>query len=542
MITATVTHDGRVNILHAEKGMTVLEILRSGGVFIDAPCSGRGHCGKCAVKASGLLSPPQKAEIELLPPALLEHGCRLACLAVATGDISVTVPDTQAVKIETGGAAQNCVFAPSVTVDASGSHFKVDFRGAEIDSLGDAAPVLGMALDIGTTTLAARFFDLISGKNLGTETALNPQRKFGADVISRIATCSDAENGTEKLCSAVRGAVSQMTEKFCMRCGAAADNIYHCIIAGNTVMQHIAAGISPAGMGRSPFKPSTLFGCETSAESFGIGLNHSTRVYFSPCVSAFVGGDITAGLLACGFDTLQKPTLFVDIGTNGEMALLCHNDILCCSTAAGPAFEGAHIVCGTGSVAGAISRVAAGSDGVTYETIGGAKAAGICGSGLIDAVAALMDLGLLDETGALDTEFESSERGAYFPIGKSDIYITQKDVREIQLAKSAVASGVESLLCRAGLKAADISRVFVAGGFGACINIKNACRIGLLPREFLPLATPVYNTSLAGASMLLLDRHSFDRIDNITRRCRIVELAGNTFFEKRFVENMLFDR
>lgn len=540
-MTATVTHDGKKNIVHFEKGTTIMDILRSGGVFIDAPCSGHGHCGKCAVKASGLLSQPSKAEIELLSPTLLENGFRLACLAVADGDISVAV-ETKPVQVETGCILKNCVFAPSVTITATEKRFEVDFLGAEIDSFDAPAPVLGMALDIGTTTLAARFFDLKTGRNLGTETALNPQRQYGADVISRIAACSDTEIGTEKLYGAVCGAASQMAEKFCLRFDAATDNIYHCVIAGNTVMQHIAAGISPAGMARSPFDPASLFGCESNAEGTGFDFNIAAHVYFSPCVSAFIGGDITAGLLACGFDTLQKPSLFVDIGTNGEIALLCDDGILCCSTAAGPAFEGAHISCGTGSVTGAIGRVTAVGDGrVTYDTIGGAKAIGICGSGLIDAMAALIDLGLLDETGSLDTGFQSDKLGFFFPIGESGVYITQKDVREIQLAKSAIASGIESLLDRAGLKPAQISRVFVAGGFGACIDVKNACRIGLLPQEFLPLAIPAYNTSLAGASMLLLNRHCFNRIDNITRQCRLVELACNSYFEERFVENMLFD-
>ncbi len=531
MISVSVTQGRIVKEIEAEKDMTIMEILRTAGIFLDLPCGGRGHCGKCAVKAYGKLSLPAAVEEDHLSPELIAQGFRLACLARAQGDIQVFVPEVRMVEIETGGSLTSCEFSPAVTCFSYGDRFEVDFRGVVIDSKKEHTPVLGAAFDIGTTTLAARFFDLETGKTIGTEAMLNPQRKYGADVISRIAAC---ENDTEKLHNDICGAIVQMTSKFCTCFGAAAESIYHCTVAGNTVMQHIAAGISPTGMARSPFEPVSLFGCEVDDDALEIGINSGAHVYFSPCVSAFVGGDITAGMLACGFDKLDKPSLFVDIGTNGEMALLYNDEIFCCSTAAGPAFEGAHIACGTGSVAGAISRVTVCGGKINYETIGGEKPIGICGSGLIDAAAALLDLGLLDETGAL------CEDNGDFSFDGSDVYINQRDLREVQLAKSAIAAGIDALLDTAGLKAADISQVFVAGGFGTHMDIKSACRIGLLPKEFLNSAISVGNAALSGASMLLLNDNNFKRIEDITQKCRIVELAGNAFFEKQFIENMLF--
>lgn len=536
MIRAQVTQGNKTRVVSGEKGMTVMAILHAAGIFIDAPCGGRGRCGKCKVKVSGSVRPPCEGEKKLLSPALLADGFRLACRAVAEGDISVFLPEMRTVEIE----AENkigCPFDPPVTVFADGDRFEVDYLGQKIAAT-DSETAVGATFDIGTTTLAASFFDLKNAKHLGTRTLLNPQRRYGADVISRIAACAE---DCEKLTYTLREALGQMIDDFCKESGLSKESIYHCTVAGNTVMLHFAAGISPEGMARSPFKPATLFGTAYAAKDVGIPANSGARAYFLPCVSGFVGGDITAGLLACGFDRLERPALFIDIGTNGEMALLCGDEILCCSTAAGPAFEGAHIACGTGSVAGAVNRVKVQGKSLTFGTIGGEKPIGICGSGLIDAVAALLDLGLLDETGALETGLTNEKDEAYYPIGDTGLYITQRDIREVQLAKSAIASGLETLLEKSGLNAADIGEVFIAGGFGTRMNAESACRIGLLPREFQSRARSCGNTALKGASMLLLDRKSLRRIDDIARRCRLVELAGDAFFEERFIENMLFE-
>ncbi len=395
-----------------------------------------------------------------------------------------------------------------------------------------------MAVDIGTTTLAARFFNLDTGAAIGTETALNPQSQFGADVISRIDACM--HSGTEKLQLSVITAINFMINSFCVSSGISTDKIYKCVFAGNTVMLHIAAGLSPAGMAASPFEPNTLFGNSLSALQIGVNINRDAPIYFSPCISAFVGGDITAGMLACSFDTLQKPAFFVDIGTNGEIALICGNSIFCCSTAAGPAFEGAHIECGTGCIPGAINHVCTKQGELNFETISGNTPCGICGSGLIDAAAVLSSNRIFDETGAFDLQNPDISNGKYYFYG-TEIFISQQDIREIQLAKSAIISGIETLLQVAKIEAGSISNVYIAGGFGSHLDIKSACQIGLLPSAFIDSAKSVGNTALEGASSLLLNGNSIERAKKIINRCKNIDLAQNKFFQQRFVENMLFE-
>lgn len=527
MIKAVLHFQTTEKIVFIKPGSTLREILHDGGFFIDYPCGGHGICGKCAIKVSGALSPVTSSEKSKLTQKLLENGYRLSCLAKAVGDVEIILPHSIDTIIET-----NFVDTLSLTQPLNS---KITDKSVEAK---ESNIMIGLAVDIGTTTLAARFFNLDTGAEMGTETALNPQSIFGADVISRIEACM--QFGTEKLQLAINGAINSMIISFCTKHGLSADLINNCIFAGNTVMLHIVAGLSPEGMAVFPFEPKTLFGYSLPASKLGIKINSDASVYFAPCLSAFVGGDITAGLLACSIDSLCQPTLFVDVGTNGEIALLCGDNIFCCSTAAGPAFEGAHIECGTGCIIGAINQVFEQNGKLVFETIGEKKPCGICGSGLIDASSVLLSRGIFDETGAFDTENSSETKGKYY-FGKTEIFISQQDIREIQLAKSAIISGIETLLNIANIGSRSVAFVFIAGGFGAHMNIKSACKIGLLPSVFSEIAKPVGNTSLEGASKLLLNSDSFNRIKEITRRCKNIDLAENVYFQQQFIENMLLE-
>lgn len=502
MISVTVKSGKNKKIVSGECGMPVMDILRNNGIFLDAPCGGHGRCGKCYAKITGPLEPMAEAERKLLPSKLISEGYRLSCFARATGDITVMLPE---------------------------NNFKSDKSTNVINKISDN---IGIAADLGTTTIAIRYFDLESKNEIEAQSFLNPQRQFGADVISRIGACINI--GIKKLQDTLIFEINKNITAFCKKHSITKEQIVKSVFAGNTVMQHIAAGISPESMAAYPFAPSTLFNCEIKAKTIGLQINPEANVYFPPCVSAFVGGDITSGMLACSFDKLNASgtsSLFVDIGTNGEMALLSGKDILCSSTAAGPAFEGAHIACGTGSVPGAICKVYEKNIKPAFETIGNAAPCGICGSGLIDAVSVLLDTNLIDGTGALDDgQFDFD----------SNIFITQHDIREIQLAKSAIVSGIETLLENAGLSTDVIDNVFIAGGFGSNINIKSACRIGLLPKKFENISKAVGNTSLAGASMLLLEDKNKVRLRNLAKSCRSIDLSTNSFFTQRFVDNMLF--
>lgn len=543
MIKAVIVGDSSRRCLQAEPGISIMEILNKAGIFINAPCGGRGTCGKCAVRISGAVTKAAEQEKVLLG-SRLEHGYRLACRAKALGNFTVWLPNCSAGEIETGYVPVKTKLNPPVSVEKPDEHYEVSYRGTVIDILIDETPVIGLAVDLGTTTLALRFFDLKTGRKIGEMASQNPQRRWGADVISRIAAGLDVGCGVKRLQQDVIGAISGMTAEFCKKHGISTRSIYFCAIAGNTVMQHLAAGLSPEGMAAAPFEPSSLFGMDVLAHEIGLSIYCNARVYFAPCVSAFVGGDIVAGLYECGFDGLTSPALLVDIGTNGESALFDGKRILCCSTAAGPAFEGAHISCGCASINGAVSHLTESLGSPVYEVIGGEKPVGICGSGLVDIAAYLVRHGIVDETGAFNPaahELTNKENGSAFVVddGQS-IIVTQKDVREVQLAKSAVAAGIETLLDTAKLDPEDIESVFLAGGFGKGINIKNACEIGLLPKQFLAKTHAVGNTSLGGAAAVLLDREMEKRLQNIAARCQYIELAESSCFSKNFIDHMEF--
>ncbi|MDR3644069.1 MAG: ASKHA domain-containing protein, partial [Clostridia bacterium] len=444
--------DGGSASLEAEAGITIRELFAQSQVGFDAPCGGNGRCGKCRLYAAGALSEPEERERSFLTEGELRSGMRLACYARLLGDCELRLPEENA-SIETSGRSEAYDFEPTVTVgeatltiptlknplddrgnllsaakaaDASyaalkklpaltragkWSLFYVKDGETVLDVCPEKPKAAGMAVDIGTTTVVAYFYDLETGRLLGIESGLNEQKGFGADVISRIAACIDMPEGLRALQEAIIGQLNGFVQSFCRKSGFKRGNLYQATIAGNTTMQHIAAGLSPANIASAPFIPCSLFGFTLGAEQIGLELAQAAQVYFSPCLSSYVGGDITAGMLACGLDRMKDTCLYIDIGTNGEMALRHGGEIVCCSTAAGPAFEGAHIKYGTGGVWGAISGVRAdtmradamrnGAVQIDFETIGGVPPIGLCGSGLIDALAVMKRLGVIDETGRI---------------------------------------------------------------------------------------------------------------------------------------------
>ncbi|HEX2938158.1 MAG TPA: ASKHA domain-containing protein, partial [Ruminiclostridium sp.] len=507
--------NGAEKTIFCKNNIILMELLRREGIFLDSPCGGNGRCGKCLVKATGQLSVPDNEEIELLG-SKIEQGLRLACRARIKGNAVIIISETQQVNNGTEKfSSQN---------QSSGQYKKPSSR-------------IGIAADIGTTTIAVTFYDLSDGREIGTFSTLNAQREYGADVISRIAACE--KTGVENLRSILFESINSEVEGFFKKYSINRDNIMTCVFAGNTVMQHIAAGISPEGMSRFPYKPLSHFGYSILACELGLCVGRNVQIYFSPCVSAFIGGDITAGLLTCGFDKITEPALFIDIGTNGEMALADgKGNIFCTSTAAGPALEGAHIACGTGSIPGAINKAAVQNGTIQYKTMGGVEPIGICGTGIIDCVAALLELGLIDETGAIIKNEQITDKRCF--VGNSKVYLNQKDIREVQVAKSAIASGIYSLLDIADTDIKEIKKVLVAGGLGTGMNIKNACRIGLLPYQFENIAESVGNTSLLGAALILLNKDNIKRAEKIKSMCRTVDLSTNQNFSSKFIDNMMF--
>ena len=485
--------------IETETGRTVLEVLRENGAGPEAPCGGRGRCGKCRVRTDGAFSPVTESEAALLTPEDLSAGIRLACCCRVEGDGTVECMGEKASQIVTG---------------FDESQFKTEH------SWGSG---VGMAADIGTTTVAVYCYDLEAGKCLSAASEMNRQREFGADVISRIEACGKAPDALCRQQALIAEQLNRLMGEYAGRARAA-------VIAGNTTMLHLLAGLDPSGMAQSPFIPQSLFGVECSGEQLGLRVNGP--VYLSPCVSAYVGGDITAGMTACGLDRPGPPRLYVDVGTNGEMALAANGTIWCCSAAAGPAFEGAHIRCGCGSTPGAVSRVWLEPDGsLGFATIGGGKPRGICGSGLIDLTAALLAGGRMDETGRLETAEIFLADG---------VFLTQQDVREMQLAKAAIAAGIDTLLHDSGVSLSQVEEAYIAGGFGAHIHPGPAAEIGLLPAPLLGRFKTVGNGAGLGACGALLSDSLRERLERVSDSCRYRELSGNAFFNDAFINRMCF--
>ena len=510
--------------VEAHCGESLLEVLRRAGVPIAAPCGGAGTCGKCAVEVHRASA----------------HGWErvLACQTPAEDGMEVRLGTTGSLLVEDG--------APDL--DRLLARFTRD----------DAAPGdLGVAVDLGTTTVAAYLIDLRAGRLLAHGGEANPQASFGADVISRIQACREGK--LAELQRAAAGCVRDLAAALCARASADAARITRWAVAGNTVMQHILCGASPESIGAYPFTPQLLFGDTRAVPGLG------ARVAFCPCVSGYVGGDITAGLLACGIDELTTPgagagrredasrtVLFADLGTNGEMAIAAGGELVCCATATGPAFEGANISCGMQARAGAVSACRFEDGAFAVEVIGGGVPAGVCGSGLIDALAACLKAGVVDETGRVLLPDElPPERARLVELrdGKpvvllvpdGTVVLTQQDVRALQLAKAAVAAGIATLLDAAGVDVADVDELVIGGAFGAHLRPEAAAAIGLIPRALLPKVRLVGNCAGAGACAALLSTPARERMTQLAHDARYVELSLDAGFSEAFVDAMEFE-
>jgi uncharacterized 2Fe-2S/4Fe-4S cluster protein (DUF4445 family) len=416
------------------------------------------------------------------------------------------------------------------------------------------ARVLGAGVDLGTTTVVVRLVDLATGEHLGSRSELNAQREFGADVISRIAFASEGTKGLETLKDRITFQIAAMLADLVASAGMDPDDLVSIAVAGNTTMLHLLAGVPPDAIARAPFAPAFLRARTESARSMGLVAHPGCAAILLPGVSGYVGADIVAGIMATGLHEREGLSLYLDLGTNGEIALGGRDGILCCATAAGPAFEGAGIEKGTGGIWGAIDSVWLDDGAIRFGTIGGQAATGICGSGLIDAIAALLDATIVDETGRMMDANESRtlgpkvssivQEGAHGPLVYLDagrnIYLSQADIRAAQLAKAAIAAGIDTLLRVAGIGLHEVAGLYLAGGFGSLLDPHSAARIGLLPSEMAERAVAVGNASASGAVLACLSRRSLADCDRVRSICSYVELSSRTDFNEAYVERMMF--
>ncbi len=579
-----------------KKGGLLFEAL-GGKHDISAVCGGKGLCGKCRVKAVGMLDEPSEHEKKLLGNAAASN-IRLACLAHVLGDVTVTL-DSNNASIAVAGERKKFKFSPAAEevyielttptlenpisavknfkeaiMRTTGKDVKIPFSlyndcGKFIDEgkkvayvviandelvaiYDEAIDLFGIAVDIGTTTVAVYLCDLKSGEVIGTAALENPQKSTGADVISRIQYIIEHDGALNTLGTLVSDALNEKISLLCKNHNADINNVMAVAIAGNTVMEHIFARHNPASIASAPFSAETLFGEFYKADSLGIKINPNGVLYMAPCVASYVGGDITAGVVAAGLYGASGTHLYIDIGTNGEMGLLHDGKFIFCATAAGPAFEGAHIDCGMSGVDGAVRAVEIDENGdIKLDVISGDKCApkGICGSGIIDAAASFLELGLIDETGSIMCSDEVDENLAKYTDEDGEqlsltedgsVYLCGSDIREIQLAKSAVAAGIETLLDFCGISTSDVDSVLLAGGFGSHIRPESACKIGLIPEELLSKIKAVGNTAGMGAVSMLLSDEAIEQTVEVAFNSTYLELSGNPKFMDEFVEKMMF--
>ena len=521
---------------------TILEYCRSHGIAgIETPCGGKGTCGKCKVTVT---KPYYKDVL-----ACRTRICDGMEIIVGRKESTGTKEDSMVVLTNGGNVSEK--FNEHVNRNIVLKEETVN----ESEKVESNAGTLA-ACDIGTTTVVCYLIDKETGQIISTRSSANPQRSFGADVLSRIEAAGRIEASSEpglkimqtQIVSLLNGFISEMLTE----CGRT--KVSRFSVAGNTVMCHLLMGISPEKLGKAPFMPDEYFGREFNPLDIGIE-NCQTMIIF-PAVSGFVGGDITAGMM----ETVNRNelTLYLDIGTNGEMALGKGDRYVCCATAAGPAFEGAQIELGMPASKGAVDKVWLEGRRIKYSVIGNDRPVGLCGSGLIDALAVLLKAGIIDENGTIlsGQELPILFRSYVFEVEAEDaaqstetslavhiapgVYITQEDIRKLQLAKGAIAAGIEVLFKEYGCMPCNIDVLTFAGGFGNYIDKASAAAIGLFPQELLDKAKEVGNAAGNGAVSAALSQEAWERALEISGDMRYIELASYPHFDEMYVEHMNF--
>ena len=582
-----------------ERGTVLRDALQSARILLDYPCGGKGSCRQCRVK----VDPSPAAGAEGLKDELREAGYRLACRLPVTEDCTVTIPESRSSRQawKTGLRGQDVdVKLPSLSVKRlqlplpvpsledqradwerlssalqergisaevpdNGSFERTSLLLREADWNVEAVceeenlvclrprageRLLGFAVDLGTTTVDLALVDLESGERIARSAFLNGQVSFGADVISRAQSFHDERGPVREaaLRTIGEGALEMLREA-----GLEPRSVVKTVVVGNPIMIHILNGIDPYQLTHVPYVPVTAGSVRSTPRDFGWAFQHDGYVETLPLISAYVGADTIGMIVALELEKEQATTLSIDIGTNGEMVLARHGKMLATSTAAGPAFEGAQISCGMRALEGAVTDVEISTGGVvSVQVVGGGAARGICGTGLVAGVAELLNRGVVDATGRIADPSEVEEpavRERIFTLGSEPafaltedqaVYLSQNDIRKLQLAKGAVRTGIETLLEKSSLSAESLDSLRLAGNFGAGLDAAAAMRIGLIPPMDLDKVQVVGNAALRGAVMVLLSRERWRSAQSASRKVRFLELGGTPEFQNRFMESMMF--
>lgn len=518
---------------------SVLEGLRKAGYPVSAACGGGGRCGKCKVRILEGSAPVTAADIEIFSEEELTAGWRLACGLYPPGELTISAEWDEASDFAVVSDYEDVLQDPKESKgrrrEETGISEKGGCRGKRQTE--DSGAEYDIVIDIGTTTIAFQLLDKMTGQVKNTVTAINNQQKYGADVISRIQASVDGRR--EELQETIRKDLREGISTLLAACDAELGQITRIAIGCNTAMGHLLMGYDCSGLGSYPFTPVNIGFIRSSMEEVP-GMTGHGEVILLPGISAYVGGDIVAGLYACDFDKTDDICLLVDLGTNGEMALGNRNKILVTSAAAGPAFEGGNISFGMGSVAGAICSVELVGEKAQVQTICEKPPVGICGTGVVEAIAELLREGLLDETGLLEEAYFD----AGFPLARTadgrSIMLTQKDIREIQLAKGAIRAGVETLLLRYGISKEQVVKVYLAGGFGYKLNTDKAIAIGMLPKEFAGRIQVVGNSCLAGTVKYLREEQGTETLHKLVQVSGEIHLSLDKEFNELYMDAIMF--
>jgi uncharacterized 2Fe-2S/4Fe-4S cluster protein (DUF4445 family) len=521
--------DGKQISIHS--GATIIEAAGQAGIILNTVCGGKGTCKKCLV--------------------FLEPDARkvLACQYRIESDLTVTIPNESRFfeqRIITEGIDTRTRIQPDI------------YR--KYSPEGSTASIFGIAIDLGTTTVVARLINMKDGQCPATEAALNSQTRFGDDVVSRIAY-AQTDKGSVELRQTIINCINNLVTKLCQKAAIDKNDIYEMCLVGNTTMNHIFLGLPVAQLGRAPYEAYSLDAHDVAPGELGIRINPSGNIHTVENIAGFVGSDTTAVALAADIDLADEITLIVDIGTNGEIVLGTKDRLYAASCAAGPALEGARITCGGRAADGAIEAVVINENDIDLDVIGNVPPRSICGSGLIDIVAVLLDLGIIDTTGrfanpgklkgklppAIFSRIVKLNSEPAFILAPSSnindrpVFLSQKDIRQMQLAKGAIRTGSLLLQKKLGLKDSDIEHILLAGAFGNYIRKESALRIGLLPAVAVEKIRFIGNAAASGAQMTLLSRRCRDKARELARRIEYIEIAHEPDFQDFFADSMLFE-
>ena len=568
----------------AKKNELLADKIQESGINLSLYCNKRGLCGKCLVKiVEGKLPPLKKMEEFLLEQKKLKKNYRLSCLYKIKGDLSIEIPEEsiiqEALILKTGiklslpldpavkkyhlQLKKPEVSSPYSLMELFKQHFKEKNLSIPLALLKDMGKILnksryhvtaavhkdreilsieplntlsqnfGISIDIGTTTLVVELLDLNTGEIVDTLTGMNSQVKYGTDVISRLSYALLEEKNSEELRDSIIKTLNRMIARLLKKKKIDSSSVYEVVAAGNTSMNHLLLGVPVETLAAAPFNP--VFTClpELSAHASGLKINKLGKVYIAPNIKSFVGGDISAGLVATDLEKKKGNFLYIDLGTNGEIVLKKGKEFVTTSTAAGPAFEGMNISCGMLALPGAIYKAEYKDNNLKTFVIENRAASGICGTGLIDIISISLEKGEISPKGTIQNKRKRIDVCA-------NIFLTQKDVREMQLAISAIKTGIKMILQETNVKLGEIDGIYIAGAFGNYLNIKNSMTIGLLPQIDKEKIIFIGNASLAGARAFLLSKQAREKIESLVKRVQFVSLATKPSFQENFIDALEF--